>query len=241
MIELTNEQLDRIDEYVSSELNADERAEVESLISSDPAWKEAYALRLAVRNAGKDVFQQSMRSKFEAIDNQVTIQRRISPMWLAVAAGAAILVSAVIWLFPTRNSHDLYAEYQSFPNVVLPIEKSGDALTKRELIYQSYELGNYDQAIALFSELDTFQTVDRLYLGLSYLESGNFEAANVLLDEVRASSNPRWSQVADWYQAWLFMKQDKSSEASVAFARMTKIPDHRYQAEAQKMVEKLKE
>jgi len=240
MIELTNEQLDRIDKYLSSELNAAERAEVETLISVDAAWKEAYALRLAVRSAGKNAMHQSMRKKFKEIDSQGTIQKRISPMWLAVAAGAAILVSAVLWLFPTQDPQNLYAEYQTFPNVVLPIEKSGDTLTKRELSYQSYELGKYDQAIALFSELDTIQTVDRLYMGLSYLESENFNAANMLFDEVRATSNPRWSHVADWYQAWLLLKQGNRSEAMVAFERISMASDHRYKADAEKMVKKLK-
>lgn len=241
MIELTNDQLDLIDKYLLSEVNDTERAEIEALITRDPAWKEAYALRFAVRNAGKQAFHRNMRTKFKGVDSPGSSGARMSPVWLAIAAGVAILVSAVIWLFPAQGSDNLLAEYQSFPNVVLPIEKSGDALTNRELIYQSYELGKYDQAIALFSELDTFQTVDRLYFGLSYLESGNFDAANVLLDEVRASSNPRWSHVADWYQAWLLVKQDHLSDARVAFERIAKIPGHRYQADAQKMSDKLKD
>ncbi len=240
MNELNDEQLERIDQYLADELNATERAEVTSLIANNQTWKEAYDLRIAAGQVSKNVFHRSMRKKFTELDQATIPRRTIQPIWLAVAASLAILVSAVLWLFPTQDSNNLLAEYRTFPNIVLPIEKSGGEFTPREKIYQSYELGSYDQTITLFAQLDTVQTVDRLYLGLSYLESGNYHDAYTILDEVRASSNTRWSHVADWYQAWLLLKQDKTDEARAAFERIAKVPGHRYQTESEEVLAKLK-
>ena len=236
---LTDEQLDRIDLYMASELNAEERTEVAELIANEPAWKEAFALRIAAREAGRKAFHTSMHRKFREIDRAGGRRRLISPIWLAAAAGVALLVSAVLWLFPNQQSDTLLAEYRSFPNVVLPIEKSGGEFSTREKAYQSYELREYAQAITLFSQLDSVQTVDRLYLGLSYLESGKYIEANTLLDEVRASSNPRWSEVADWYQVWLLLKQQKTEDAHIALERIAKLSGHRYHTDAQALHAKL--
>jgi hypothetical protein len=241
MSTLTDDQLERIDRYLAADLDANDRAEIAKLIETDQAWKEALALRIAAREASKKVFHQSMRRRFHEIDAGENKRRMIQPIWLAVAASVALLVSAVLWLFPSENSNSLLAEYQTFPNVVLPIEKSGAEITDRQKAYQSYELGEYPKAIEYFTSLDTMQTVDRLYLGLAYLESGNLEAATNLMDEVRASSNPRWSHVADWYQAWLLLKQENNEAALNAFERIANTVEHRYQSDAAAIVEKLKQ
>ena len=239
MNELTEENLDRLDQYIASELDDESRAEVDRLIANDPAWRDAYALRMAVRETGRKKFEQEMRTRFKEIDSKGHRKVMVRPIWLAVAASIALLVSAVLWLLPENTPNALFAEYRTFPNIVLPIEKSGGTYTKREMAYHAYELGDYSAAIGYFTSLDSTGTVERLYLGLSYLESGDFDSARSVLDEVRASSNPRWSQVADWYTMWLYVREKEMASAKSLLKLIAGNPQHRYQEEAQKLLDKL--
>ena len=111
MNELTDDQLERMDQYLAGELNANEQAEITALIASDQRWKDAHVLRLAASEASKHRFHQSMRSKFSELDQAGGRRVTIQPIWLAVAASAAILVSVVLWLFPAQDSNTLLAEY----------------------------------------------------------------------------------------------------------------------------------
>ena len=176
-----------------------------------------------------------MKEKFRAIDASHGKRRRISPIWLAAAASVAILVSALLWFFPSRQTNTLLAEYTKFPNVIAPIEKSAEDRTARDKAYQFYEMGNYEQAFVSFKQLDSVTTVDRLYHALSYLEAGRFVEAQPLFQEVQASSNPRWSNVADWYLMWMFLKQEKRKEALTLLDRIADTSGHRYQDEAVRM------
>lgn len=237
---LTDEQLERIDQYLSSELNSEESAEIKELITKDPAWAEAYSLRIAAREASRHVFHNVMRNKFSDMDASARPRRSISPLWLLAAACAAALVTAMLWLLPSRPDQDLFAEYRTFPNIVLPIEKSGAEISNRHRAYQAYELGEYAQAIAFYTQLDSVVTSDRLYLGLSYLESGDYANAGSILEEVRATSNPRWSEVADWYQVWSYLRQDKKHDAQSILTHIAQMPNHRYFTEAEKLLAQIK-
>lgn len=236
---LTDDQLERLDQYINGMLDADAKSEIRSLIGQDPSWHMAYDLRLAARDAGRKVFHGKMRGRFEVLDKAPRQRLNVRPMWFAAAACLVALIAVAFWLMPEKQSPELFAEYRKFPNVVLPIEKSGGEYTVREMAYQFYELGRYDQAIDYFTQVDSLQTPDRLYTGLSYLELGQYQEAAQLLDVVRSSSNPRWSHVADWYSVWLLLKQEKLDDARKALERIANSSGHRYQVEAGKLLDRL--
>lgn len=239
MNELTEEQLEQLDLYISSGLTPEDHGRIGSLIANDPVWMENYTLRLATREVARNAFHQSMRKTFISADAENKTGRSIRPVWFLAAASIAALISVVLWIFPGKTSQSLLAEYKTFPNVVLPIEKSATSPGIREKAYQSYEIGAYDTAIENFSLLDTVRTVDRLYHGLSFLEAGKYSEAGVLIDEVRASSDTRWREVADWYGAWLLLRQGDTDGAKKAFQRIAVTPGHRYETDAQKVITRL--
>jgi tetratricopeptide (TPR) repeat protein len=239
MNDLTDEQLDKIDQLLAGELTAEESAQIRDLIISDAAWREAYQFRLTTREASKFAFQRNMKEKFVSLERTQPKQRKLYPLWLAAAATIALLVTALLWFFPSRQSNALLAEYTRFPNIIAPIEKSGDTPTPRDRAYQSYELGEYEKAIDAFKQMDSITTVDRLYMALSYMEAGRNTEASPLFSEVQASSNPRWSNVADWYLMWMYLKEGNTDEARRILERISSEPNHRYHQNALELKPKL--
>lgn len=232
MNQLSESDLERLDRFLQGTPDAAEKKEVIDLIRKDAAWREEYELRLSLREAGRRAFHSEFRDRLKQLDGAESRVRRVHPVWLAVAASAALLVSALLWLFPGKQQDTLLAEYRSFPNIVLPIEKSASEFSDRERAYQAYELGNYPQAVTAFASLPGLETSDSIYVALCHFENGNLEDAETLFQSLRTTPELRWAHVADWYTMWVHVKRNELNEARKLLTKIHDNTGHRYHEQA---------
>jgi tetratricopeptide (TPR) repeat protein len=238
-MELTEIDLDLLDRYIHSDVSDAEKITVEQRIALESSWKEAYALRMAAREASRQAFHASMRQRFGKLDRGTGKIRAISPLWLAIAAAAVLIISALIWLFPDHSGRDVFAEYQAFPNVVFPIDKSADTISNQVQFYYFYEQKRYREAIAAFALLNEPAVSDQLYLGLSLLEDGQYAGAHRTLDKVIATDDARWKPVAEWYLVWTLLHQDRKTEAQNLLQAISASSGHRFRVEASELLRRL--
>jgi len=234
---LSDEDLELLDHYLRGELDPTMQKAVGRRIDQDRAWQEAFALRKAVRQAGRKIVHANLRAQFNHIENGHG-RRKINTWWLAIAASLALLVSALLWFFPSASSEDLMAEYAKFPNIVLPIQKSGGEFSTRDRAYQAYEMNDYSQSIAYFNSMHALATADSVFLALAFLESDQNAEAGTLLIQLKKSSDVRWAQVAEWYYMWMLIKLNQTSEARKVLAHIAATEDHRYQVAASALMKK---
>jgi hypothetical protein len=232
---LSDEELELIDRYIAHDLDEADRDKVQNQIAEDLKWQEAHAFRLQIRETGRRMFHRVVREKFAALD-QKRRHLAVKPLWLALAAGIALLISALLWVFPINDSSDLTAGYVKFPNIVLPIEKSGGTFTVRERAYQAYEMNEFAQSIGLFQSMEVLSTPDSIYLALSQLEANEPDTALELLNALESSQDTRWSQVAEWYKMWTLLKTGRRDESRIVLERIQATPDHRYQSNAEALL-----
>jgi hypothetical protein len=235
---LSDDELALLDRHVSGKLDGSELEQVRHLIAENTVWREAYHLRMAIRETGRKTFHRDMRKQFASID-QAPRGSSVRPVWLGLAAGVALLISALLWFFPSDQNDDLLAEYVKFPNIVMPIQKSGSNFTNQQRAYQAYELNEYAQSIGLFQSLDSLSTPDSVYLALSYLEEGDSDVALDLLGTLTTSKDLRWSQVAGWYRMWGLLKSGRETEAKQVLEHIRSTPSHRYQTNAESLLKEI--
>ena len=228
---LSEAELDLLDQYIRGELNPEEDKRIAERVRSEDAWRSAHELRIAAREAARNIFHSEMRMEFKRLDSERP-GTFVRPVWLALAAGVALLISALLWFLPDTSSDNLMASYAKFPNIVMPIEKSGGEFSIRERAYQAYELNDYSQAVAYFTSLANLNTTDSLFLGLSLLESGQSAEAEKLFVPLEGTTEVRWAQVAQWYRMWALIRSGKSGEARALLKLIRNTPGHRYHEQA---------
>lgn len=144
------------------------------------------------------------------------------PWWLYAMAAAVLCVAAFsFYMFnETETQQDLYAAYyQKYPNVVSPLTRSEETPSEKEKLFQDYEKGDYSLAISGLGSLDS--DTASFYLGLSFLEMGDYEKAAFILSS-EGYSNSSFSLYAKWYRALALLEMEKEAEAKLLLEGLEK-------------------
>lgn len=240
-------ELEKIDKFLSGEMNAEEKTSFEEQIEKDEALREEVALHQDVRlGIGKhqeadlkNKLQQKEAELRQKDDTGKTGKSGKIFWWTAMAAGISLLLVAFFWLFSEDSTQALYAEYyRPYPNVVAPIDRAQPS-TINENPYQLYEAGQYAEAIPLFEEQLEQEAVPvvHFYLGLSYLETQQVSMAIEQL-KTAAKANHNLSTAARWYLGLGYLQAGEEEEASAIFSQLAG-SENDFQEKAQEILEEL--
>lgn len=239
-------EIEKIDKYLSGDMSTSERAAFEQQMNQDDALREEVALHHDIK-AGIGEYEDA-KLKMKLQEKEIILRqkekngsqqksRRIF-LWTALAAGLSLTVVAFIWLFFIDSPQTLFAEYyQPYPNVVLPIDRSQPSSRIEKNPYQLYELGQYTEAIPLF-EKQLEQEADpvvRFYLGLSYLETQQVSEAIKQL-KTAAEANHNLSTAAHWYLGLGYLQAGEKEEAATIFSQLA-TSENDFQEKAQEILE----
>ena len=163
---------------------------------------------------------------------------------LAYAASLLLLLLAGWWLFQqsstTTPAQLAVASFEPYDNITPgPVRSSGDDTTEAAA-YRNYDLGNYDQAIQLFSALPPTHPRS-FYLGQSLLAQKRYAEAESVFTPLSQLSVDEFSLMGESTYA-LGISQLGLNEVEAARATLRKaatVPGNRLAGEARALLEKL--
>jgi len=142
---------------------------------------------------------------------------------------AALILALVVFTLIMRNEltknspERIFASYYTtYPNLESPtraIVKFTNIQEVRNGAYSAYDQEDYEEVVSLFLKLTpgyTQELSDNFYLGLSYLEIGEWENAAALFEYV-SNSNSEYKNDAKWYLGLSYLRMDECTKAKEIF------------------------
>lgn len=127
---------------------------------------------------------------------------------LPAAAIIVFLLVGYIILNQTDSNQKLFsAYYNTYPNVIEPIERSNSVKEKSALAY--YENGNYEKARELLEKEIVKSPGDigiQFYFSIRQLELDNVDFAILDLEAIADSDNLTFKEPATWYLVLAYLK-----------------------------------
>ncbi|WP_394746997.1 tetratricopeptide repeat protein [Spongiimicrobium salis] len=131
--------------------------------------------------------------------------------FLGVAAALLLLcgLSFVFFWNSTPDYDALYTQYLDKENITSVVSRGSEDndLVKGQLLFDK---GDYEAAITTFlqyhNQAERIHPTSYIYLGISYLESGQYAKALATFKKLKAS-NTLESVKADWFSAMVYLKQ----------------------------------
>lgn len=238
--------IDLIEHYLDGKLSDTERLAFEERVRSEAELRaqveEMKLIREGIVWASRKEVLKSLK-ELEATLPEV--EAPVIPLWrntwLQVAAGISLLAVCAYLLWPrTQEPAQLFAEYfEPYPNIIMPTVRGvveNDSTVKAQA-FRAYDQQDYAQAIQLFEKLSTQDEAVLLYLGNSYLASGQPEKALVLFEKV-LNDYDVFDEQAEWYVAVSYLKLEEREKAKVALQKVV-ARESSYKSKAQLILEKL--
>ena len=233
--------------YLKNKLSDERKKEIDQFLEEHPLFRESlegfnYFPEEPALDKILDGLNEKIDSKLATYSppEKKTRQLRTRRWWLSAAA-ILLLIASFIWVYQISSSPsptDLYAEYfEAFPNTLENVER-GEAEVNG---MANYERGNYTSAIPFLKnriEKDPQDLPARFYLAQCHLALDNTTAAFPELEQVSRSSNRTWRNLANWYIALAWLKEEQPGKAT-PLLQMVISNDGDFSGEAKELIEKL--
>ncbi|NCT19241.1 MAG: hypothetical protein COZ75_13485 [Flavobacteriaceae bacterium CG_4_8_14_3_um_filter_34_10] len=235
------------EEYVSQKLDENARIAFENRLLKDSAFKDSFALyketstflkNKFANQTEREAFKKNLKKISQSNTNTLKTQKQktifFKPWKIAVAASILVVFGV---FFSQWFSTPVYGDYANYPEISLTVRgNQNELITKAE---QAFNQAKYEEAASYFDQLLTTDSTNlelKLYKAITLVELNKMEAADVLFNEVAASTSVYANQ-ALWYGALSKLKQ-KNYTASIALLKKIPQDDEQYK-QAQKLIKKL--
>jgi tetratricopeptide (TPR) repeat protein len=120
------------------------------------------------------------------------------------------------------------------------ISRSGNTNVVEALL--QYQKGNYQEACLLFTELlreDPGNAAISYYCGISNIETGDYDDAIRLFEEILKNGNTLYIEYAQWYLGLSYLVKERNEEAVELFKTIAAEEGHYYQEDAKSLLDKI--
>lgn len=232
--------LEQIERYLNGDLEENDLWEFRKALETDPQLQEE------VRAFSELKKVMSQTKKIEIMEKMFNIHQNNQkrkyflgfPLYRAAAAGLLLLatVGGGFFYFQSGRMNDkLFNEYYVTESGSFGL-RSGNSTMDQPIMQglQFYELGNYEEAIALFDKTPE-NLLGKLYRGLSYIELEKYKLAIIDFNEIMDQPGNLFVDQAQWYLALTYLKTNNLDEAK---KNLTTIAADRgvYKTKAQKIL-----
>ncbi|MFD2724944.1 hypothetical protein [Hyunsoonleella rubra] len=235
--------------YLSEELSAEECADFESRLETDPEFQEAFETYKELSSflehkfgneeaslAFQNNLENLSKAHFEKTETQT--KSGSSKTYVLMKYLVAASVAIVFGLFTFNQlSTPSYADYDDYGTISLTVRGNNDALLKPA--EDAFNTGNFEKANEAFGELlsnDDSNIELQLYKGISLLELNRFDEADSLFGKLSADTSA-YKNKATWYLALSKLKQ-KDYDACLQILKTIPEDADDYK-QAQKLIKKL--
>ncbi len=215
------------EKYLDGSLPETGRIAFQHKLKTDPDFEAEFKLYCDVDNALKNiknrqafkkVLNEAATNYFNSVDpvsteNKITKRsipfRRIYSIAASVAAVVAITFFIWYFFFTTPTYKELYAEnYHPLKVDVITRSTTGSAETINKALIH-YQTGKYNDCLALLkteSFPDSLNTFVKVLQGLTYMETGDFARAEILLKEASADTKNIMYEDCIWYLSLTYLQ-----------------------------------
>ncbi|AKD56144.1 hypothetical protein [Spirosoma radiotolerans] len=260
---LSEQQYELIDAYLTNELSAADRVAFENDMKADAELRTEVDrqrdIRLGLRALGIERALQQAKAQYKAtsapIETASASQLIVRPLvsWRYWAAAASVVVVLGVGYFTyqqtTSRQADLaYAEtFSSDPTADLmkdfPTGKVAPSIRGQFLdATTKYKSGKYDEVIDQLKTLPADkQTMQyrNYFLGLSYLANKQPVEAIPLLTKAQTASSGTLRQKAEWFLALAYVKNEQKEKALPILKRISTDKAHPFQSLAKRVLKKI--
>lgn len=220
---LPEKDIDLIDKHLQGRLTTQEQITF-AVKSKNKEFEEELNFRKNLQAASAKSGRNDLKAHLKNLESEIKRKktptkkaktRRLSPFTIGIAAGLALAVFALSQLLQPPQNAELYAAYaQPYPNVLIPIQKSGDNNTPKpdETAMASYENGDFALAFSLLQALEPGGPGFDFYAGISAMRTDKDVDAETLFLKT-AQTNSKFKVPAQYYLALLYLKTDRTEEA----------------------------
>lgn len=259
---LSEEQYELIEAYLTNELSAIDKASFERDIQADTELRQEVDrqrnIRLGLRALGIERAIEQARQHYKATTEAApTEQARtiVRPLmswryWAAAASVVLVLGLGYYAYQQTTAQQDAVAFTETFTpdpsGQLLKDFPSGRvaSTTRTQFLdaISSYKAGNYDAVIDQLKTLPTDkQTVDykNYFLGLSYLANKQLAEAIPLLAKASTAASTSIRRKAEWFLALAYVKNGQKEKALPTLKRISMDKANPFQSTAQRVLRKI--
>ena len=229
MDHISPEELEKIDRYLSGEMDAGEQAAFSAQMESDPVLKaqvaEARLLFLGIKESALrtelDAFHKELPQKQKTGTTRTMFSNKT---WLAAASIILLALVSFLWIYNRdANEEKLFAKYyEADPGLMTTMGVSEDYEFNRGMV--DYRSGKYTEAIKRWEPIAAAQPLrDTLqyFLGVAHLAAGNTASAITYLNKLVLSESA-FKEDAYWYLGLAKLKAGEKEEAK----KWIRIADH---------------
>lgn len=242
---MTEEDLILIHKHLRNELSPEEQESFNRKLSSDTNFKNRFQLESQVylsldqkswsfvsNSNSKEVqqYQQLYKSPESKkllnaiLDAQRSYKKshsRIKRWSVTIIAAAVIIAISTILLLPENlTNQELYSKYLNETELIALVDRgrSDTILTKSQI---SFENKDFFKVIELLTPeiTDSKNSNVYLYLAISQMEIGNYEASEQTLDKL-TSSDLLDAQKGYWFKSLLYIKSDRLKDAKLELEKL---------------------
>lgn len=217
--EQNNEQLDR---YFRNEMSEEERKEFLIKIENDEELKRQFDQHKDLVKAIQFSSLGNLKDQLKEKEKEYTPTPKKSFIYLKMAAGICLLAIStwfIVEFSKTSSSpNKLYADnYEPYPNIVNPLNRSSDAISKDP--YALFELGEYNEALSILKTYNQTDTV-LFYTGQVHLALNQNTPAIESFEKIQTSS--MFADATMWYKALAYLAEGKATEAKEVLSSISK-------------------
>lgn len=221
--------LEQLVQYLDGELNEVEKKQLVEKLKNDPSLSEKLDLIKDVDQLIGDKhlenFEESLKEietlYFKNKDKESSARTSKKLEWLRAAAIFIVLVAAgAYFVFQINNdsltTDELFTAY--YEKMPADFTTRSEEMVNDDFIIaiKLYNENKYQQAIVEFNKIlekDPSNTAARLFLGICYTETKQFDSASGHFKNIIEKHDPIFEEHASWYLALCYIKTNKPDSA----------------------------
>ncbi|MDP5091724.1 MAG: CDC27 family protein [Polaribacter sp.] len=206
-----------LEKYFDGSLSKDEKIDFERLLAEDSSFRDEFEFEKNVKTAITINERNDLKKMLQSFET--TKKPKKSFYLIYAAASIVFFIGLFTWMnFSATNYDTLFNEYyQTYPNTVSPTVRGTTSTDLKSNAFYAYDSGNYEEAIALFSEIYSKNGDDfaLFYKGISLIELQKYDEALAVLQKNNSLKNSTFEPYFLWYTALIHIKLQNKNEATL--------------------------
>lgn len=217
-MELSEELLRNIEDYLEGKLLAEEKRAFELRIEAEPALKEEVAAQRRLKNALEVIkTKERLKQAYTEYEEATKVRSLNRPVWqtYAVAASVIGLMLGIIYFGTDIFKPDSEIAFNEFYQP----EANARGECPQELpAFSLYEEKQYEDALAAaMTQKDDSTHCVRYFVGINQLALAKLPQAIQSLQIAQTSPNPSIRRKAEWYLGLAYLRDNNEENAEKTF------------------------
>ncbi|QCK15761.1 tetratricopeptide repeat protein [Mangrovivirga cuniculi] len=236
-----------IEAYFEDRLTPDEKKEFEQRRLEDFDFQKKVEDYLSIFRSIKESEKEDFQNKLKDWDDEIGSKSKTTkfPAYMKYAAIIILLIIPIgLWQLGyfsnDLSTNEAYITYYS-PYEDVITQRNGDQVSLFLEGMEEYNNKNYEKAIEILSSFtaeNPQSDMAKIYLGISYLETDENNAAISIFSDLKSNANGLPKELSHWYLAMAYLKTDNIVEAKNLLNSISE-SDHIFSGKADKLLSRL--